>query len=194
IELTPRSIGSINSATMSFSGGAGWFKLATVTMPQASSVVYISLIGGAGYNVGSPQQAGISELVLRAGNGNPKGITGALWRRTSVGFTNFAWVNTSGDTYDIYVEIGNYATGVNIQWDYTKDATVQIHTSPTYTANKPTGLTDGTVYVIYSSHIKPTATDVGALPITGGNLNGGLTATGEIISKSANGLRIAYGN
>ncbi|NUV21732.1 hypothetical protein MS6204_00602 [Escherichia coli] len=34
----------------------------------------------------------------------------------------------------------------------------------------------------------------GALPITGGNLNGGLTATGEIISKSANGLRIAYGN
>ncbi|EOC3478822.1 tail fiber protein [Escherichia coli] len=194
IELTPRSIGTINSATMSFSGGAGWFKLATVTMPQASSVVYISLIGGAGYNVGSPHQAGISELVLRAGNGNPKGITGALWRRTSVGFTNFAWVNTSGDTYDIYVEIGNYATGVNIQWDYTKDATVQIHTSPTYTANKPTGLTDGTVYVIYSSHIKPTATDVGALPITGGNLNGGLTATGEIISKSANGLRIAYGN
>ncbi|EHP8238209.1 phage tail protein [Escherichia coli] len=174
IELNPRSIGTINSTTMSFSGGAGWFKLATVTMPQASSVVYISLIGGAGYNVGSPQQAGISELVLRAGNGNPKGITGALWRRTSVGFTNFAWVNTSGDTYDIYVEIGNYATGVNIQWDYTKDATVQIHTSPTYTANKPTGLTDGTVYVIYSSHIKPTAADVGALSLSGGQLNGAL--------------------
>ncbi|HDH7381109.1 TPA: tail fiber protein [Escherichia coli] len=194
IELNPRSIGTINSTTMSFSGGAGWFKLATVTMPQASSVVYISLIGGAGYNVGSPQQAGISELVLRAGNGNPKGITGALWRRTSVGFTNFAWVNTSGDTYDVYVEIGNHATRVNIQWDYTSNASVTIHTSPSYTANKPTGLTDGTVYVIYSSHIKPTATDVGALPITGGNLNGGLTATGEIISKSANGLRIAYGN
>ncbi len=194
IELTPRSIGTINSTTMSFSGGSGWFKLATVTMPQASSVVYISMIGGAGFNVGSPQQAGISELVLRAGNGNPKGITGALWRLTSVGFTNFAWVNTSGDTYDIYVEIGNYATGVNIQWDYTSNASVTIHTSPTYTANKPTGLTDGTVYVIYSSHIKPTATDVGALPITGGNLNGGLTATGEIISKSGNGLRIAYGN
>ncbi|WP_432207990.1 glycine-rich domain-containing protein [Escherichia coli] len=194
IELTPRSIGTINSTTMSFSGGTGWFKLATVTMPQSSSVVYISLIGGAGYNVGSPQQAGISELVLRAGNGNPKGLTGALWRRASVGFTNFAWVNTSGDTYDVYVEIGNHAIGVNIQWDYTRNASVTIHTSPTYTADKPTGLTDGTVYVIYSSHIKPTATDVGALPITGGNLKGGLTATGEIISKSANGLRIAYGS
>ncbi|WP_094112378.1 tail fiber protein [Shigella dysenteriae] len=174
IELNPRSIGTINSTTMSFSGGAGWFKLATVTMPQASSVVYISLIGGAGFNVGSPQQAGISELVLRAGNGNPKGITGALWRRTSVGFTNFAWVNTSGDTYDVYVEIGNYATGVNIQWDYTSNASVTIHTSPTYTANKPTGLTDGTVYVIYSSHIKPTAAEVGALSLSGGQLNGAL--------------------
>ncbi len=73
ITLTPKDIGTLNSTTMSFSGGAGWFKLATVTMPQASSVVSITLIGGAGFNVGSPQQAGISELVLRAGNGNPKG-------------------------------------------------------------------------------------------------------------------------
>ncbi|HFO6667685.1 TPA: tail fiber protein [Escherichia coli] len=169
-----RNIGATNSTTMSFNGGAGWFKLATVTMPQASSVVYISLIGGAGFNVGSPHQAGISELVLRAGNGNPKGITGALWRRTSVGFTNFAWVNTSGDTYDVYVEIGNYATVVNIQWDYTSNASVTIHTSQTYTANKPTGLTDGTVYVIYSSHIKPTAAEVGALSLSGGQLNGAL--------------------
>ena len=169
-----RNIGATNSTTMFFSGGTGWFRLATVTMPQASSVVYISLIGGAGYNVGSPHQAGISELVLRAGNGNPKGITGALWRRTSVGFTNFAWVNTSGDTYDVYVEIGNYATGVNIQWDYTSNASVTIHTSPSYTANKPTGLTDGTVYVIYSSHIKPTAAEVGALSLSGGQLNGAL--------------------
>lgn len=174
IELTPRAIGTINSTTMSFNGGAGWFKLATVTMPQASSVVYITMIGGAGFNVGSPDQAGISELVLRAGNGNPKGITGALWRLTSVGFTNFAWVNTSGDTYDIYVEIGNYATSVNIQWDYTSNASVTIHTSPSYTANKPTGLTDGPVYLIYSAHNKPTAADVGALPLSGGQLNGAL--------------------
>ncbi|HCN3351411.1 TPA: tail fiber protein [Escherichia coli] len=150
ITLTPKDIGTLNSTTMSFRGGAGWFKLATVTMPQASSVVSITLIGGAGYNVGSSQQAGISEIVLRAGNGNPKGITGALWQRTSAGFTNFAWVNTSGDTYDIYVAIGNYATGVNIQWDYTSNASVTIHPSPAYSANKPEGLTDGTVYSLYT--------------------------------------------
>ncbi|HDX5614394.1 TPA: prophage tail fiber N-terminal domain-containing protein [Escherichia coli] len=180
ITLTPKDIGTLNSVTMSFSGGAGWFKLATVTMPQASSIVYIALIGGAGYNVGSPHQAGISELVLRAGNGNPKGITGALWKRTSTGFTNFAWVNTSGDTYDIYVAIGNYATGVNIHWDCTANATVSIYTSPTYSASKPSSVTDGVVYTMYSTHQKPTPLDIGALPTTGGTVSGPLSVTGGL--------------
>ncbi|HBN3508287.1 TPA: tail fiber protein [Escherichia coli O25b:H4-ST131] len=180
ITLTPKDIGTLNSVTMSFSGGAGWFKLATVTMPQASSIVYIALIGGAGYNVGSPHQAGISELVLRAGNGNPKGITGALWKRTAVGLTNFAWINTSGDTYDIYVEIGNYATSVNIHWDCTANATVSVYTSPTYSASKPSSVTDGVVYTMYSSHQKPTPSDIGALPTTGGTVSGPLSVTGGL--------------
>ncbi|MFU8633294.1 phage tail protein, partial [Escherichia coli] len=180
ITLTPKDIGTLNSVTMSFSGGAGWFKLATVTMPQASSIVYIALIGGAGYNVGSPHQAGISELVLRAGNGNPKGITGALWKRTAVGLTNFAWINTSGDTYDIYVEIGNYATRVNIHWDCTANATVSVYTSPTHSASKPSSVTDGVVYTMYSSHQKPTPSDIGALPTTGGTVSGPLSVTGGL--------------
>ncbi|HAV9034941.1 TPA: phage tail protein, partial [Escherichia coli] len=180
ITLTPKDIGTLNSVTMSFSGGAGWFKLATVTMPQASSIVYIALIGGAGYNVGSPHQAGISELVLRAGNGNPKGITGALWKRTAVGLTNFAWINTSGDTYDIYVEIGNYATSVNIHWDCTANASVSVYTSPTYSASKPSSVTDGVVYTMYSSHQKPTPSDIGALPTTGGTVSGPLSVTGGL--------------
>ncbi|HDD0182634.1 prophage tail fiber N-terminal domain-containing protein [Escherichia coli] len=180
ITLTSKDIGTLNSVTISFSGGAGWFKLATVTMPQASSIVYIALIGGAGYNVGSPQQAGISELVLRAGNGNPKGITGALWKRTAVGLTNFAWINTSGDTYDIYVEIGNYATSVNIHWDCTTNASVSIYTSPTYSASKPSSVTDGVVYTMYSSHQKPTPSDIGALPTTGGTISGPLSVTDGI--------------
>ncbi len=180
ITLTPKDIGTLNSVTMSFSGGAGWFKLATVTMPQASSIVYIALIGGAGYNVGSPHQAGISELVLRAGNGNPKGITGALWKRTAVGLTNFAWINTSGDTYDIYVEIGNYATSVNIHWDCTANASVSVYTSPTYSASKPSRVTYGVVYTMYSSHQKPTPSDIGALPTTGGTVSGPLSVTGGL--------------
>ncbi|EPA9293822.1 prophage tail fiber N-terminal domain-containing protein, partial [Escherichia coli] len=180
ITLTPKDIGTLNSVTISFSGGAGWFKLATVTMPQASSIVYIALIGGAGFNVGAPQQAGISELVLRAGNGNPKGVTGALWKRTAVGLTNFAWINTSGDIYDIYVEIGNYATSVNIHWDCTTNASVSIYTSLTYSASKPSSVTDGVVYTMYSSHQKPTPSDIGALPTTGGTISGPLSVTDGI--------------
>ncbi|HFO7841466.1 TPA: pyocin knob domain-containing protein, partial [Escherichia coli] len=40
-----------------------------------------------------------------------------------------------------------------------------------------------------SADITLTASHVGALPTTGGSLTGGLTAAGEIISESANGLR-----
>ncbi len=45
-----------------------------------------------------------------------------------------------------------------------------------------------------SANITLTPSNIGALALTGGTLSGGLTAAGEIISKSANGLRIAYGN
>ncbi|MCV5349635.1 hypothetical protein OFM93_31680, partial [Escherichia coli] len=33
---------------------------------------------------------------------------------------------------------------------YTSNANVTIHTSPAYSANKPEGLTDGTVYSLYT--------------------------------------------
>ncbi|HFT0901737.1 TPA: tail fiber domain-containing protein [Escherichia coli] len=46
----------------------------------------------------------------------------------------------------------------------------------------------------YNTKNKPTAADVGALPLSGGALTGGLTSSGEIVSKYANGFRIAYGN
>ncbi|HFV4044312.1 TPA: tail fiber domain-containing protein, partial [Escherichia coli] len=102
------------------------------------------------------------------------------WKRTAVGLTNFAWINTSGDTYDIYVEIGNYATSVNIHWDCTANATVSIYTSPTYSASKPSSVTDGVVYTMYSTHQKPTPLDIGALPTTGGTVSGPLSVTGGI--------------
>ncbi|EEY6569218.1 phage tail protein, partial [Escherichia coli] len=45
-----------------------------------------------------------------------------------------------------------------------------------------------------SANITLTPSNIGALALTGGTLPGGLTAAGEVISRSANGLRIAYGN
>uniref|UniRef100_UPI0020CA4CBF phage tail protein n=1 Tax=Salmonella enterica TaxID=28901 RepID=UPI0020CA4CBF len=169
-----RTIGAVTSTTITL-GESGWFKIATVVMPQATSTAVIKLYGGAGFNAGSPEQAAISELVLRAGNGSPVGITATLWRRSPSAANEVAWVNTSGDTYDIYINIGQYAYWLIAQYDYTGNANVTLHSTPEYSSVQPGNSTSGQTYTIYSSLMKPTAGDVGALPITGGQLNGPLS-------------------
>ncbi|EKY4856623.1 tail fiber domain-containing protein [Enterobacter hormaechei] len=170
-----RDVGAMSTTTLSFNGGAGWFKIATVTMPQSTCVVMIRMIGGAGYNTGTFDQATISELVLRAGNNSPKGITAVVWRRSTQGINGAAWINTSGDSYDIYVNLPNYATTLNIQWDYTSNAGVRIHSAPAYSAAQPEGATIAQVHNLYSTLIKPTPTEIGALPLSGGTMTGVLT-------------------
>ncbi|ENK0311697.1 tail fiber protein [Salmonella enterica] len=168
-----RTIGAVTSTTITL-GESGWFKIATVVMPQATSTAVIKLYGGAGFNAGSSEQGAISELVLRAGNGSPVGITATLWRRSPAAANEVAWVNTSGDTYDIYINIGQYAYWLIAQYDYTGNANVTLHSTPEYSSVQPGNSTSGQTYTIYSSLMKPTAGDVGALPITGGQLNGPL--------------------
>ncbi|EDS6651309.1 phage tail protein, partial [Salmonella enterica subsp. arizonae] len=168
-----RTIGAVTSTSVTF-GESGWLKIATVVMPQATSTAVIKLYGGAGFNVGSPEQAAISELVLRAGNGSPVGITATLWRRSPAAANEVAWVNTSGDNYDIYINIGQYAYGLIAQYDCTSNAGVILHTNPEFSETKPANATNGQTYTLFNSLMKPTASDVGALPITGGRLNGSL--------------------
>ncbi|EIC9036731.1 phage tail protein [Salmonella enterica] len=168
-----RTIGAVTSTTITL-GESGWFKIATVVMPQSTSTAVIKLYGGSGYNVGSFEQAAISELVLRAGNGSPVGITATLWRRSPAAANEVAWINTSGDTYDIYINIGQYAYWLIAQYDYTGNANVTLHSTPEYSSVQPGNSTSGHTYTIYSSLMKPTAGEVGALPITGGRLNGSL--------------------
>ncbi len=170
-----RTIGAVTSTNITFNNASGWYKIATVVMPQATSTAVIKLYGGAGFNAGSPEQAAISELVLRAGNGSPVGITATLWRRSPSAANEVAWVNTSGDTYDIYINIGQYAYWLIAQYDYTGNANVTLHSTPEYSSVQPGNSTSGQTYTIYSSLMKPTAGDVGALPITGGQLNGPLS-------------------
>ncbi|MGR2634145.1 phage tail protein, partial [Salmonella enterica] len=50
-----RTIGAVTSTTITL-GESGWFKIATVVMPQATSTAVIKLYGGAGFNAGSPEQ------------------------------------------------------------------------------------------------------------------------------------------
>ncbi|EBM2570456.1 phage tail protein [Salmonella enterica] len=168
-----RTIGAVTSTTITL-GESGWFKIATVVMPQATSTAVIKLYGGAGFNVGLFEQAAISELVLRAGNGSPVGITATLWRRSPTSANEVAWVNTSGDTYDIYINIGQHAYWLIAQYDYTGNANVTLHSTPEYSSVQPGNSTSGQTYTLFNSLMKPTAGDVGALPITGGQLNGPL--------------------
>ncbi|EHW9370829.1 phage tail protein [Salmonella enterica] len=169
-----RTIGAVTSTNITFNDASGWYKIATVVMPQSTSTAVIKLYGGAGFNAGSPEQAAISELVLRAGNGSPVGITATLWRRSPAAANEVAWVNTSGDTYDIYINIGQYAYWLIAQYDYTGNANVTLHSTPEYSSVQPGNSTSGQTYTIYSSLMKPTAGDVEALSVNGGRLNGPL--------------------
>ncbi|EOH0854433.1 phage tail protein [Salmonella enterica subsp. enterica serovar 50:k:e,n,x,z15] len=168
-----RTIGAVTSTTITL-GESGWFKIATVVMPQATSTAVIKLYGGAGFNAGSPEQAAISELVLRAGNGSPVGITATLWRRSPAAANEVAWINTSGDTYDIYINIGQYAYWLIAQYDYTSNANVTLHSTPEYSSVQPGNSTSGQTYTLYNSLMRPTAGDVEALSVNGGRLNGAL--------------------
>ncbi|EHG5892621.1 phage tail protein [Salmonella enterica] len=168
-----RTIGAVTSTSVTF-GESGWFKIATVVMPQSTSTAVIKLYGGAGFNAGSPEQAAISELVLRAGNGSPVGITATLWRRSPAAANEVAWINTSGDTYDIYINIGQHAYWLIAQYDYTGNANVTLYSTPEYSSVQPGNSTSGQTYTLYNSLMKPTASDVGALSVNGGRINGAL--------------------
>ncbi|EDQ6341519.1 shikimate transporter [Salmonella enterica] len=169
-----RTIGAVTSTCITFNDASGWYKIATVVMPQATSTAVIKLYGGSGYNVGSFEQAAISELVLRAGNGSPVGITATLWKRSPNCVLGCAWINTSGDNYDIYVSINQYAYWLIAQYDYTGNANVTLYSTPEYSSAQPGNSTSGQTYTLYNSLMKPTAGDVGALSVNGGRLNGSL--------------------
>ncbi|EAP8931726.1 TPA: phage tail protein [Salmonella enterica subsp. enterica] len=168
-----RTIGAVTSTTITL-GESGWFKIATVVMPQSTSTAVIKLYGGAGYNVGAFETAAISELVLRSGNGSPAGIIATLWKRSPNGVLECAWTNTSGDTYDIYINIGQYAYWLIAQYDYTGNANVTLHNTPEYSSVQPGNSTSGQTYTLFNSLMKPTPEDVGALSVNGGRLNGPL--------------------
>lgn len=135
--------------------GKYWYKFATVTMPQSTSTASFKIIGGSGYNANSPEQATITEIVLRTGNNNPKAINATLWSRTDSGFTNIATVNTSGDDYDIYLYSGAFSNKLIVEYD-TTDNTSSISiiglngASQSPVEELPADHTLGKVYKMYS--------------------------------------------
>ncbi|WPK33669.1 tail fiber [Escherichia phage AV109] len=116
----------VNSGFVTYGATAGWYKFATVTMPQSTSTVSFTVTGGKGFNTGLFTQCAITEIVLRTGNDHPIGLNAVMYTRTAAGFTDIAVVNTSGNTYDVYVESGTYANQLAYTWHAVDNATVKV--------------------------------------------------------------------
>ncbi len=116
---------------------SGYFKLATATIPQGGRGGFIRIYGGNGYNVNSPEQCDIVEIVIRSGNGNPKGVNIVAYRRNTINeFETFA-VNTSGDNYDIYVKYRKYTDKVTVEYGKSADVSFSVYFTPELTLVKP---------------------------------------------------------
>lgn len=148
---------------MAANGQGGWHKLATVTMPQATSTVSIRIAGSAGFNVNRPDQASISEIVIRTSNNSPKGINSVIWRRTQIDPARIATVNTSGDIYDVYIDCGSYSNKLSAQISYSDNASVTIYTDPSRVDALPEGAVIGNAYDMYSTMLPPPVAE--SLPV-----------------------------
>ncbi|GAJ73359.1 hypothetical protein JCM18904_4243 [Vibrio sp. JCM 18904] len=121
-QVVRTSLGSDNS----------WCQVANVTMPQSSSTAVIEFFGGAGFNTDLHYQSSRHQMILRASNGNPKGLNGQVITDHPSGlpFSEFGWVNTSGDNYAIYVKTRSaYSTNILIRY-------MCSHTITPYVSNK----------------------------------------------------------
>ncbi|QMP18671.1 long tail fiber protein [Escherichia phage CJ20] len=116
----------VNSGFVTYGATAGWYKFATVTMPQSTSTASFTVTGGKGFNTGLFTQCAITEIVLRTGNDRPLGLNAVMYTRTAAGLTDIAVVNTSGNTYDVYVESGTYANQLAYTWHAVDNATVEV--------------------------------------------------------------------
>lgn len=140
-----------------------WVKIATVNMPQATATAVIELFGGAGFNFGVIEQACKTEIILRTGNGNPKGLNVVAWKNSPNGVvTEIGYVNTSGDNYDIYCKATRYQNATTARVQSSSNATVQLFVTPETSDSAPSGYVAGTIAKYYTSLQKPTPSDIGA--------------------------------
>ena len=153
----------VRSTGFNISGTTKWSKIATVTMPQATSTAVIEWFGGSGFNYNSPEQACKTEIVLRTGNNKPKGLNVVAWKNSPNGTVlEVGYVNTSGDNYDIYCKTGNYQNATTARVQSSDNATVQLFETPETSDSAPSDYVAGTIAYYYTSLLKPTPSDIGA--------------------------------
>lgn len=143
---TPAEIGAYSKAeidrmfqkTIDFGSESGWFKIATVYLPQNyGRSAKIRLTGGNGWNVGQTGQCNIIELVIRNGNGSPKGINFVAYHHVSGYDNQFCAINTSDDTYDIYAYYSEFTNMVMAEYQASSDVNLTVLDRPEYVGEKP---------------------------------------------------------
>ncbi|HFF8654696.1 TPA: tail fiber domain-containing protein [Escherichia coli] len=124
--------------TINFGTESGWFKIATAFIPQNDGrSLKIRLIGGNGWNVGQTGQCNIIELVIRNGNGSPKGINFVAYHHISGYDNQFCAINTSDDTYDIYAYYSEFTNMVMAEYQASSDVNLTVLDRPEYVGEKP---------------------------------------------------------
>lgn len=156
---TPAEIGAYSKAeidrmfqkTIDFGSESGWFKIATVYLPQNyGRSAKIRLVGGNGYNVGQTGQCNIIELVIRNGNNAPKGINIVAYHHISGYDNQFCAINTSGDNYDIYAQYSQHTSLVLVEYQASNDVNLTVLDRPEYVGEKPVADHIFDAYTIHS--------------------------------------------
>ncbi|BDU11694.1 hypothetical protein [Escherichia phage phiWec177] len=153
----------VRSTDFNKNAGGKWAKIATVSMPQGTATAVIELFGGSGFNFGLIDQACKTEIVLRTGSGNPKGLNVVAWKNSPNGVVDqVGYVNTSGDNYDIYCNVGGYQNATTARVQSSDNATIQLFATPETSDSSPSGYVAGTIAHYYTSILKPSPSDIGA--------------------------------
>ena len=157
---TPAEIGAYSKAeidrmfqkTLDFGIESGWFKIATVYLPQQyGRSAKIRLVGGNGYNVGQTGQANIIELVLRSGNGNPVGVVFNAYMTIWYIDQKFCAIPTGGDSYDIYGSYSGHTGFVLAEYQTSPDVNLTLYDRPQFIGSQlPEAETKFDAYTITS--------------------------------------------
>ncbi|EFC4863927.1 TPA: tail fiber domain-containing protein [Escherichia coli] len=138
--------------TLDFGIESGWFKIATVYLPQQyGRSAKIRLVGGNGYNVGQTGQANIIELVLRSGNGNPVGVVFNAYMTIWYIDQKFCAIPTGGDSYDIYGSYSGHTGFVLAEYQTSPDVNLTLYDKPQFIGSQlPEAETKFDAYTITS--------------------------------------------
>ncbi|EKK8733637.1 tail fiber domain-containing protein [Salmonella enterica] len=120
---------------------SGWYKIASVNLPQIGTQAFIRLYGGNGFNAGTVAQTNVYELVIRSSNANPHGLTFTVYQSLDAFDNEFCAVHTDADNFDIYAKYFEFSAYVMAEFG-AAGATLTVYDTPERFDAKP----EGTVY------------------------------------------------